>query len=328
MYYPIKLKNLSRKCVNNENIDNELIKKLMLQNILECPYSTFPYMSGKNSKQSQRIYGCGNCVAMSINLQKMLKKHNIKSYLIPATIPEMYYIPEFLDISHVAVAILLSDKMAMIIDPAFYFLEPMIIETNGNYENKIKWKSVYKGIEEDLMYNLKQLPEDIKYNEYQTVPANTYYVETFRPHEPEDKWYYYLTEIKNPDNAITSFNLTGKKYPFMAVLGDDYNLKLLLKYHDKENLKIKYNNENIYEGKLDDIPEPTMELIKPYLIKYFGNAYKKHLRCPEEADTKIYKLTDSDKPKRTIKKNKNPLKNKKSKKSKKVSFKQTPTIIY
>ena len=107
MYYPIKLKKLSRKCVNNENIDNDLIKKLMLQNILECPYSTFPYMSGKNSKQSQRIYGCGNCVAMSINLQEMLKKHNIKSYLIPATIPEMYYIPEFLDISHVAVAILL-----------------------------------------------------------------------------------------------------------------------------------------------------------------------------------------------------------------------------
>ena len=70
----------------------------------------------------------------------------------------MYYIPEFLDISHVAVAILLSDKKAMIIDPAFYFLEPMIIETNGNYENKIKWKSVYKGIEEDLMYTLKQLP--------------------------------------------------------------------------------------------------------------------------------------------------------------------------
>ena len=31
----------------------------------------------------------------------------------------------------------------------------------------------------------------------------------------------------------------------MAVLGDDYNLKLLIKYHDKENLRIKYNNENI-----------------------------------------------------------------------------------
>ena len=112
----------------------------------------------------------------------------------------------------------------------------------------------------------------------------------------------------------------------MAVLGDDYNLKLLIKYHDKENLRIKYNNENIYDGKFDDIPEPTMELIKPYLIKYFGNSYKKHLQCPQEADTKIYKLTDSDKPKRTIKKQK-PLKEK-IKKSKKVSFKQTPTIIY
>ena len=327
MYYPIKLKNLSRKCINNESIDNELIKKLMLQNILECPYSKFPYMSGKNSKQSQRLYGCGNCVAMSINLQKMLKKHNIKSYLIPATIPEMYYMPDFLDISHVAVIILINDKEALIIDPAFYFLEPMLIETNGNYTNKIKWKSVYKGIEENLIYNLKQLSEDIQYNDYQTIPKNTYCVETFRENDTKDKWYYYLIEIKNPDNAITSFNLTSKKYPFMALIGEDYNLKLLIKYLDKETLKIKHNTENIYHGKYNDIPDSIMEIIKPYLIKYFGKDYKKHIRCPEQVDTKIYKLTDADrvKPKRTIKKNNRVSKNKKSKK---VSFKHSPTIIY
>ena len=58
-----------------------------------------------------------------------------------------------------------------------------------------------------------------------------------------------------------------------------------------------------------------MELIKPYLIKkYFGNSYKKHLQCPEEADTKIYKLTDSDKPKRNYKKTQKPLKSKKNQK--------------
>ena len=62
-----------------------------------------------------------------------------------ATIPEMYYIPEFLDISHVAVAILLSDKKAMIIDPAL-FLEPMIIETNGNYETKLNGKVSTKAL--------------------------------------------------------------------------------------------------------------------------------------------------------------------------------------
>ena len=30
---------------------------------------------GNNSKQSQKKYNSGNCVAMSINLQNMLKKH-------------------------------------------------------------------------------------------------------------------------------------------------------------------------------------------------------------------------------------------------------------
>ena len=183
---------------------------------------------GKNSKESQEQYGCGNCVAMSINLQKLLKKHDIKSKLVPATIPKMYYMSDFLDISHVAVLILKNDKEGYLIDPAFYFLEPMKININDRENNVIPWKNVYRGDEEDLTYNLQHLNHDLKYNDYQTIPKNTYMIETFRTNDPSDKWNYYLTEITNPDNAITSFNLTSKKFPFMAALDEQLNLKLFV----------------------------------------------------------------------------------------------------
>ena len=234
MYYPIKLKAFTQNSINNIDIDEDLLKELLLKNILECPYSTFPYMSGKNSKESQELYGCGNCVAMSINLQKLLRKHNIKSNLVPATIPKMYYMPDFLDVSHVAVLILKSDNEAYLIDPAFYFLKPMKININDGENRGISWQNVYRGEEEDLTYNIKHLTEDLKYNDYQTIPENTYMVETFRTDDTSDKWRYYLTEVKNPDNAISSFNLTSKKF-FM--------------FNEIDFLSLKNKNAIVYDVK-------------------------------------------------------------------------------
>ena len=328
MYYPIKLKAFTQKSINNIDIDEDLLKELLLKNILECPYSTFPYMSGKNSKESQELYGCGNCVAMSINLQKLLKKHNIKSNLVPATIPKMYYMPDFLDVSHVAVLILKSDNEGYLIDPAFYFLEPMKININDGENRGISWQNVYRGEEEDLTYNIKHLTEELKYNDYQTIPENTYMVETFRTDDTSDKWRYYLTEIKNPDNAISSFNLTSKKFPFMATLDDNLKLKLFIKYLDIDNLKIKYDGNEVYTGDYDNIPDDIMETISPYLRKHFGKSYKNSIRCPANADTKIYKLTDTIKKRKrksSTKKKKRKPSSKKNNKS--VKFKSNISYI-
>lgn len=328
MYYPIKLKAFTQKSINNIDIDEDLLKELLLKNILECPYSTFPYMSGKNSKESQELYGCGNCVAMSINLQKLLKKHNIKSNLVPATIPKMYYMPDFLDVSHVAVLILKSDNEAYLIDPAFYFLEPMKININDGENRGISWQNVYRGEEEDLTYNIKHLTEELKYNDYQTIPENTYMVETFRTDDTSDKWRYYLTEIKNPDNAISSFNLTSKKFPFMATLDDNLKIKLFIKYLDIDNLKIKYDGNEVYTGDYDNIPDDIMETISPYLRKHFGKSYKNSIRCPANADTKIYKLNDTiKKRKRMSSTKKKKLKSSTKKNNKSVKFKSNISYI-
>tara|TARA_B000000475_G_scaffold80433_1_gene65114 strand:+ start:136 stop:1125 length:990 start_codon:yes stop_codon:yes gene_type:complete len=328
MYYPIKLKKITKNSINNIDIDEDLLNELLLKNIIECPYSTFPYMMGKNSKESQEQYGCGNCVAMSINLQKMLKKHNIKSKLVPATIPKMYYMPDFLDISHVAVLILKNDQEAYLIDPAFYFLAPMKININDRENNEIPWKNVYRGDEEDLTYNLQHLNHDLKYNDYQTIPKNTYMIETFRTNDPSDKWHYYLSEITNPDNAITSFNLTSKKFPFMAALDEQLNLKLFIKYIDRDNLKIKYDGNEVYNGNYDNIPDDIMETMNPHLSKHFGKSYKKSIKCPASADTKIYRLTDHNRISKKKKRNSSTKKKKKHSKKKNRSVKFKTNVSY
>jgi hypothetical protein len=310
----MKLKHFNKKYINNIHIDNELVQRILMQNILECPYSTFPYIFGQNSKESQQLYGCGNCVAMSINLQKLLKKHKIKSYLIPATIPEMYYSPDFLDVSHVAVVILINDHELMIIDPAFYFLEPMKINIHKNDTNGIRWKNVYKGENENISYKLTTLTDGKTYNEYQTIPKNTYAVETFRETTPDDNWHYFLIEILNPDSAISSFNLTSKKFPFMASLDDNLDLGLFIKFLDTQNVRIKQKNDELYSGDYNQIPEDVIELISPNMTKHFGESYSDFFKLPINVTTKIYKLNDNKRHSKTKKRKKARTKKRRNKK--------------
>ena len=291
MYYPLKLKKFTSKNVNKKYIDENLIEELMLKNMQECPYNTFPYIFGNNSKQSQKKYNSGNCVAMSINLQNMLKKHNIKSYLIPATIPKMYNSSDLLYVSHVALIIFVNENKAYIVDPAFYFLQPMKIDVNNKNIDTIKWKNIYQGIEEDLKYKLNYVDEKYTCNKYQYIPKDIYYVETYE--NEYDKWFYFLIEVINPDKAISSFHLTSKKYPFLAELDNNLNLKLYIKFTDKENIKIKYNNELIYTGYVNKIPDYISNLIHSDLIYMLGKNYNNFFKLPENIDTKIYNLKDN-----------------------------------
>jgi len=291
MYYPLKLKKFTSKNINKKYIDHNLIEELMLKNMQECPYNTFPYIFGNNSKQSQKKYNSGNCVAMSINLQNMLKKHNIKSYLIPATIPKMYNSSDLLYVSHVALIIFVNENKAYIVDPAFYFLQPMKIDVNNKNIDTIKWKNIYQGIEEDLKYKLNYVDEKYTYNKYQYIPKDIYSVETYE--NEYDKWFYFLIEVINPDKAISSFHLTSKKYPFLAELDNNLNLKLYIKFTDKENIKIKYNNELIYTGYVNKIPDYISNLIHTDLIYMLGKNYNNFFKLPENIDTKIYNLKDN-----------------------------------
>ena len=71
-----------------------------------------------------------------------------------------------------------------------------------------------------------------------------------------------------------------------------------------------------------------MQTISPILIKHFGKSYKNSIRCPANADSKIYKLTDTIKKKKrksyTQKKNR---KSSNKKNNKSVKFKSNISYI-
>ena len=203
----------------------------------------------------------------------------------------MYTSPDFLNISHVAVIIFKNENEAYLVDPAFYFLNPMKIDVNNENVNIIKWKNIYQGLEEDLKYKLNYSHEKHTFNEYQHIPEDTYSVETYE--NGDDKWMYFLIEVKNPDKAISSFNLTSKKYPFLAELDDNFNLKLYIKFIDKHNLIIKYNGDKIYSGHIHNIPDEIMQLIHDDMVNMLGNNYNTFLTLPDNVDEKIYNINDN-----------------------------------
>ena len=68
MYYKLKTRKFKESYNNNIDIKIKDIKKILRENIAECPFSTFPYIFGSNSKQSS-MRSQGNCVAMTMYFQ-------------------------------------------------------------------------------------------------------------------------------------------------------------------------------------------------------------------------------------------------------------------
>jgi hypothetical protein len=280
MYYKLKTQKFKKSYNNNININISYLKKIIKDNISECPFSTFQYIFGSNSKESVKK-SQGNCVAMSMYLKNKLKKHNIKSFLIPATIPNAYKSSGYLDISHVALAIILNDNKVLISDASFYFLEPMIISDNYSNLKSIKSYDIYGNKYQTLKYKTYIQHKEKRFNEYQSLPKNIYYVNTYDVLTPNDSWNYYLLEILNPDEAISSFYITIKNLPFITYLDENLNFKLHLKFTSKNNIFIKSNNVLLYSGSPYSIPPNVIDTIKPYLIRYLGEDFYKYFTLPD-----------------------------------------------
>lgn len=274
MNYPIKLEPIQNYHLNQKNIDPELLKNLLQQTAHECPFSTFPYFYGNNSQMAQKKHKTGNCIALSMFLQNKLQKNNIKSILIPASIPKMYQMDEYLDLCHVAVAVLLNQNIAFICDPAFYFQEPMYLNLNRDIMQQIPSQNIYQGIPELLEYQVKTHAA-AELNPFQTIPSETYYVHTRKQQDPTDTWNYFMIEVKNPDQSIGNNFLNAKKYPFITCINPEYQLELHIKFFDPLNVSIKQWGTEIYYGHPKKIPPNVHKIIKPCLIKHFGRSYRK-----------------------------------------------------
>ena len=302
MYFPIKLKHFKKSYINHTHIPKQLIEKLMRETADECPFSTFPYVFNMNSSQANRIHKTGNCITLSMYLKDKLSKHDIQSILIPATIPRMYSHPNYLNISHVALAILINLDEAYICDPAFYFKEPMKVSAINTQPSEIISQNIYQNLPEPLIYKTVFQPQQHILNPYQKIPANSFHVETFKKQDPTDIWKYYLMEILNPDQAISSFYISTKRLPFIACVNQSFQMTLYIKFIDQNTISIKNHNDTLYQGNIHEIPHDVLLIIQPCMIKHFGTSFNKYFNLPPDVNTKIYHIKDQPRTKKNKKK--------------------------
>tara|TARA_Y100000389_G_scaffold166316_1_gene171004 strand:+ start:797 stop:1663 length:867 start_codon:yes stop_codon:yes gene_type:complete len=287
MYNNINLKSIKKSNIN-KYLDKNLVDKLLYETILEFPFSTFPYIHGVNSKGCQK-YKQGNCVALAINLRKKLKKYNIKSILIPCSIPKKYQHEGYIHLSHCAVAILDELNNILICDPAFYFLESAYLNFNKITSNTILSKNIYDNKLDTNVFNLKIIKKLVNFNKYQSIPDNTYLVNMFFKDDPNDSWNYYLIQILNPDEAISNFFINIKRLPFITILDNKLTLSFLLKYTDKSTFYIKYYGKLIYKGIKSNIPES----IKPIIKNYLGNDWINSIYMNPSINKKQFNIKDN-----------------------------------
>uniref|UniRef100_A0A6C0EJ41 Uncharacterized protein n=1 Tax=viral metagenome TaxID=1070528 RepID=A0A6C0EJ41_9ZZZZ len=241
-----------------------------------CAFSTFPYIiHNYNSLQAILLTKSGNCISLSLFIKLFLKEHyNIYSYLIPCTIPKKYKHSDYLDICHVALAIPLNKNCVYIVDPAFYFLNPIIVNLSTMSCTTVFSKSIYDREKSsdlktyssiDIVESCpKKIEKNTIFNKYQTIGKNTYYANSYFKNDPTDNWCYFLTEIINPDEAITSFFIHIKNNPFITttyidkqgVCTSEYFIKLTPGY-----IEISKDAEDMERINVDEVTKTQINTI-------------------------------------------------------------------
>ena len=275
MYYKLltkKIKFKNKNKYNNKNITNDILIETLRFVAINYPFSTFPYiLLGLNSKKSFKHFKSGNCISLSMAGQNYLKNnYNIISYLIPASIPKIFQSPGYLHISHVALYIPQNKDKGYVLDFSFYFKEPIVVDFKNKDTIKCKMMNIYNGIEEDLQCNINTFQKKNIFNEYQIMPKNTTFINTYYTKNPSDSWNYYLREIINPDKAITNFYINIKKYPFLCILDENYNFKLYIKFIDDQTFLIKEYQNTIFQGNLFELSFDILNKIKPIISQFFN----------------------------------------------------------
>ena len=309
MYNDLKVRKLDTNGNKEDLVNKEILSKVLKHIISTHPFSTFPYIvKNNNSYQAHKGLSSGNCIALSMATQDKLRSdHNINSTLIPATIPNRFKDPGYLDIAHVALYVPESRQRGYILDPAFYFKEPMEINynnsnnnnynnsnnnNNNNNNNTCKMRNLYEGKDETIHYDIDKLMDKLILNKHQTLHGGTTYIEGSTDKDLTDKWRYYLTEIVNPDSAIGNYYINIKRNPFICIADDDYNMKLYIKFLDDNNMKIQKYGKTIYEGPPHKLDEYTYEHIRPIIQKYFGYQPLKFLRHNYDNADKQFVIKD------------------------------------
>tara|TARA_B100000902_G_scaffold30206_1_gene36148 strand:+ start:1422 stop:2339 length:918 start_codon:yes stop_codon:yes gene_type:complete len=259
-------------------------------------FSVFSYCGRRGEGTSKKLVektGTGNCIGLSYGLQARLKKkYGVESYVIPATVPDYINKPEYLDISHVALMIPGSkNSVFYIADPAFYFVEPIKVDLK-------KWKFPGSFVMSDI-YNESSgdnrercessvhfLESDYELNNYQTIGKNTVVVSCLKGME---SWKYFVTQIVNPDAAITKFFMeVWKNKPFITRTKVEKNQvinKISIHHRTNSTITIKERNSIIYEGSVEDLTKKQLRYLdaKLSITNFRGPKFEKFLLKPQKA---------------------------------------------
>ena len=255
MYRRLRTRPLLNK-IKKQDFNPDDIRNALSECSKNCPFSTFPYSIKGNitSKEALKKYGCGNCISLSMYIKNLLRKRlGLKSFLIPATIPKAYQKPGYLEISHVALAIPKSQEEIWIADPAFYFTHPISFD-NENYPKTSTNVNIWADTIDNFDYVRGALQDKFVPNRWQRLPKKTNFLECSYHHDPMDKWKYFLREIMNPDEAISTFFIRIRREPWITMLDDQYRCKFQIKRLPGDNIMIKKYGEVLYSGPVSTIP--------------------------------------------------------------------------
>lgn len=244
---------LSKSHKQNKHINLDELQSLCISNMKSHPFSTFPYYIFEETSENICDSMCeGNCIALSMNIKKQLKKQNIKSYIVPATVPNKYKLPNMPPYAHVAVVVPLSKTKVIIIDQAFYFLKPLVVDLNKQTPSSVPSKNIYNR-KTDIIETVSISKNKKRETEVHCAYSN----------DPTDSWKYTLTEILNPDASIGTPYLNNKPYPFTCILDDDINMVLYIEKHDN-HLRIKFKDDE-YMYHSNEIPSNIKRMIESYM---------------------------------------------------------------
>ena len=264
--------------LKNQQITTYNLKTLLSNLYNNVCFSTFPYLVYKanSSKESIERYNSGNCIAFAYFIQMYLKKnHKIDSYLIGASVPELFKVPGTPEVCHCAVLIPINLYEFYILDGALYFVEPMFCSLKNNVVRCIKNSNCHNHENTEVEYHIESCGDTVIDMSYkQILPEKSLCVCCNFVDLPEQKWKYYLSEIKNPDQTIGHSFLLHKPEPFLMFTRFEDNIvkmKYKVQYEDGNIVIRKYPERTlIYKGNTYDNNDTLISLFQE-LYPYFDD---------------------------------------------------------
>jgi hypothetical protein len=235
-------------------IHESMIREALFTCYENISFSTFPYIKYKMKSSAKTLekYNSGNCIALSTFLKRYLKaNYKLKSYIVPASVPTIFRVDGTPELCHVALLVPVTTTTYYILDPAFYFLEPMLAKD-------FELKSI------DSMNIHTQKHEAIHYRR-ENNSLRCYFT-------PEDPWFYYEYEVLDPDESIGCHFIRQKPEPFLCKTMVLSNGDVYKKYHLKEDdniLTVIKDHVEVYQGPNTQVPPELKRELQIFLYKYF-----------------------------------------------------------